>query len=75
LEIILTFPSGFIFGVITPLDLTHLDLASAGKTDVFLKDANGSLPIGEVVVQVDGVVVDLLEGLGLVRDLEAFTEL
>jgi hypothetical protein len=75
LEIILPFPSGFIFSVVAPPDLIHLDLASTGKTDVFFKDANGSLPIGEVVVLVDGVVVDLREGLRLVGDLEAFAEL
>jgi hypothetical protein len=50
LEIILAFPSGLIFGMITPLHLIHLNLASAGKTDVFFKDADWSLPIGEVVV-------------------------
>jgi hypothetical protein len=50
LEKILTFPSGFVFDVVAPLDLIHLDLASAGKTDVFFKDVNGPLPIGEVVV-------------------------
>jgi hypothetical protein len=50
LEIILMLPSGFVFGVVTPLHLIHLDLASMGKTDVFFKDANWSLSIGEVVV-------------------------
>jgi hypothetical protein len=50
LEIILIFPSGFVFGVVTPLHLIHFDLASTGKMDVFFKDANWSLPIGEVVV-------------------------
>jgi hypothetical protein len=50
LEIILAFPSGLFFGMVTPLHLVHLDLASAGKTDVFFKDADWSLSIGEVVV-------------------------
>jgi hypothetical protein len=49
-EIILTFPSGLVFGVVTPLHLIHLDLASTGKTDVFSKNTNWSLPIGEAVV-------------------------
>jgi hypothetical protein len=57
------------------LYLIHLDLASAGKTDIFFKDANGSLPIGEIGVQINGVVVDLGEGLGFVRNSKAFTEL
>jgi hypothetical protein len=75
LEIILIFPSGLVFGMVTPLHLIHVDLASMGKTDIFFKDANWSLPIGEVVVQVDGVVVDLLEVLGLIGGLKAFAEL
>jgi hypothetical protein len=50
LEIILTLPSGFVFGVVTPLHLIHLHLASTGKTDIFFKDVNWSLPIGEVGV-------------------------
>jgi hypothetical protein len=69
------FPSGFVFGVITPLHLIHLDLASTGKTDVFFKNADGSLPIGEVGVQIDGIVVDLGEGLGFVGNLKSFAEL
>jgi hypothetical protein len=46
-----------------------------GKTDIFFKNADGSLPIGEVGVQIDGVVVDLGEGLGFVGNLKAFVEL
>jgi hypothetical protein len=75
LEIILAFPSGLIFGMVTPLHLVHFDLASTSKTDIFFKDANWSLSIGKVVVEVNGVVVNLLEGLGLTGNLKAFVEL
>jgi hypothetical protein len=75
LEIILAFPSGLILGMVTPLHLVHFDLASTGETDIFFKDTYWSLPIGEVVVEVSSVVVNLLEGLGLVRNLQAFAEL
>jgi hypothetical protein len=61
--------------VITPLHLIHLDLASTGKTNVFFKNADRSFPVSEIGVQVDGVVVDLGEGLRFVRYLEAFAEL
>jgi hypothetical protein len=61
--------------MITPLHLIHFDLASAGKTDVFFKNADRSFPVSEIGVQVDGVVVDLGEGLRFVRYLKAFTEL
>jgi hypothetical protein len=74
-KIILTFPSGFVFGVVTPLHLIHFYLAPTGKTDVFFKNADGSLPIGEVVVQINRVVIYLCESLWLVGDLETFAEL
>jgi hypothetical protein len=61
--------------VITPLHLIHIDLASTGKTNVFFKNADRSLPVSEVRVQVDGVVVDLGEGLRFVGNLKAFAEL
>jgi hypothetical protein len=61
--------------VITPLHLIHLDLASTGKTNVFFKNADRSLPVSEVGVQVDGVVVDLDEGLRFVGNLKAFAGL
>jgi hypothetical protein len=44
------FPSGFVFGMVTPLHLIHLDLASTGKMDVFFKNADGSLLIGARVL-------------------------
>jgi hypothetical protein len=75
LKIILAFPRGFVFGMVTPLHLIHLDLASTGKTDVFFKNTDRSFPVSEIGVQVNGVVVDLSEGLGFVRYLEAFAEL
>jgi hypothetical protein len=61
--------------VITPLHLIHLDLASTGKPNVFFKNPDRSLPVSEVGVQVDGVVVDFGEGLRLVGNLKAFAEL
>jgi hypothetical protein len=61
--------------MITPLHLIHLDLASTGKTDIFFKNTDGSLPISEIGVQVDGVVVDLSEGFGFAGYLKAFAKL
>jgi hypothetical protein len=57
------------------LHLIHLDLASTGKTNVYFKNADRSLPVSEVGVQVDGVVVDLGEGLRFVGNLKAFAKL
>jgi hypothetical protein len=61
--------------MVTPLHLVHLDLASLSKVDILLEDTNWPLTVGQVMVKVNGVMVDFLEGLGLVGDLETFAEL
>jgi hypothetical protein len=61
--------------MVGPLHLVHLDLASLSKTNNILKDTNWPLAVGHVMVKVNGVMVDLLEGLGLVRDVETLAEL
>jgi hypothetical protein len=45
-------------------------LASTGETNIFLKDTDWSLAVGQVMVKVNRIGVDLLEGLGLVGNLE-----
>jgi hypothetical protein len=64
------FPSGLIFGMVTPLDLVYADLSSMGETDIFLQDADWSLSIGQVMVEINGILINLFEGLGLIRGSE-----
>jgi hypothetical protein len=73
LEIVLTLPHGLVFGMVTPLHLIHFDLASTGEAGVFLKDTDWSLAIGQVMVKVNRILIDLLESLGFVGDLETLT--
>jgi hypothetical protein len=61
--------------MVTPLDLVHLDLPSTGETDIFFQNMDGSLVVSRVMVEVNGILVDFLEGLGLVRGLETLTKL
>jgi hypothetical protein len=75
LKIILSFPRGLIFGVVTPLDLVHVDLPSTGETDILFQNTNGSLSVGQVMVEVNGILINLFEGLGLVRGLETLAKL
>jgi hypothetical protein len=58
--------------MVAPLHLVHLDLASTGETNIFLKDTDWPLAVGQVMVKVNGIIVDLLEGPGFVGDLETF---
>jgi hypothetical protein len=52
--------------VIAPLDLEKLDLAPPGESDGFLQDTNRSLTIGQVMVEINRAMVDVLEHFGLV---------
>jgi hypothetical protein len=69
-KIILSLPSCFIFRVIAPLNLEELDLAPPGESDGFFQDTNRSLTIGQVMVEINRVMVDVLKHFGLVRNLE-----
>jgi hypothetical protein len=66
------FPSGLIFGVIAPLNLVHVDFSSTSETDIFLHNTDWPLAVGQVVVKVNGILINLLEGFELVGGLETF---
>ncbi len=70
-KLILSFPSGFLLGVITPLDLTEFNLPSSGETNSFFQNPKGYFSIGQVGVEVEGAIIDVLEHLRLVGHLEA----
>jgi hypothetical protein len=61
--------------MVTPLDLVHVDFSSTGETDIFFKNTDRSLTVGQVVVEVNGILINFLVGLGLVRGLEALAKL
>jgi hypothetical protein len=61
--------------MVTPLDLVHVDFPSTGETDIFFQNTDRSLAVGQVVVEINGILVNFLEGLGLVRGLEALAKL
>jgi hypothetical protein len=42
-----------------------------GETDIFFQNTDWSLAVGQVVVEVNGILINLLEGLGLIRGSEA----
>ena len=56
--------------MIGPLDFVELDRTSSGQTNIFLENLERSITIGQVIVQVDGVVVNMLENIGLVRNFK-----
>ena len=73
-KVIFTFPSCFFFRMISPLDFVELDHASPGKTNILFKNFERSITIGQVIVQVDGVVVNVLENIWLVRNFRTLPQ-
>ena len=51
-EIILSFPCGFLFGVVTPLDLVELYGTPPSQSDILVQNSNQSLSVGQIMVQV-----------------------
>jgi hypothetical protein len=74
-KIFLSLPSCFILRVIAPLNLEKLNLAPSGESDVFLQDTNRSLTIGQVMVEINRAMVDVLVHFRLIGNLETPPEL
>jgi hypothetical protein len=58
--------------VVTPLNFIHVDFSSMSKTDIFLQDTDRSLAVGQIVVEVNRVLVHFLESIGFSGGLKAF---
>jgi hypothetical protein len=56
--------------MVAPLDLVHIDFLSMSETEIFLQNTDWLLAVGQVMVKVNGILIDLLEGFGFVRGLE-----
>jgi hypothetical protein len=61
--------------VIAPLNLVHVDLPSTVEMDILFQNVGRSLAVGQVVVEINGILINFLEGLGLVRGLETLAKL
>jgi hypothetical protein len=61
--------------MVTPLNLVHVDFSSSGETDIFFQNTDRSLTVGQVVVEVNGILINILVSLGLARSLEALAKL
>src|SRR3954468_11994753 len=64
-DVIFTLPSSFLFCVVAPLNLEKLDASGSGSSKRFFQDANGYFRIGQVIVDLYGTVVDIIEYFGL----------
>jgi hypothetical protein len=56
--------------MVAPLNLVHVNLSFMSETDIFLQNTDWPLAVGQVMVKFNGIMVNLLEGFGLVGGLE-----
>ena len=69
LKIVLTLPGSFLFGMVAPLNLEEFYLMARGQTDILILHMEGSFSIGKIMVEVNGLMVHLLIGMGSTRNL------
>jgi hypothetical protein len=61
--------------VVAPLNLVHFNLAPSGKADVFFENTNRSLLVGQVMTEINRVVIYFLEDFRLVGWLKTLAKL
>jgi hypothetical protein len=72
LKIIFSFPCGFIFGVVTPLNFQKLDASGSSGSVCFLEDTGRYFTIGQILVDVHRTMINILEDFRLLRHFETF---
>jgi hypothetical protein len=58
--------------VITPLDFQKLDASGSGGSICFLEDTDRYFTIGQILVDVHGTMVNILEDFRLLRNFKTF---
>src|SRR3954467_12509356 len=64
-DVIFALPGSFLFYVVAPLNLEKLDASGSGSSEVFFQNTDGHFGIGQVIVDLYGPVIDILEHYGL----------
>ena len=73
-NVVFSLPGSFFSSVVTPLDLEKLDTPGPGGSESFLQNTDGYFGIGQVIVDLYGPVIDILEHFGLLGDFETFAK-
>ena len=53
--------------MVAPLDLEKFDTPGPGGSEGFFQDTDGNLAIRQILVDINGSVIDVLENFGLLR--------
>ena len=73
-DVIFAFPGSFLFYVVAPLNLEKLDASGSGGSKGFFQYTDGYFGIGQVIIDLYGPMIDILEYFGLLGDFETFAK-
>ena len=73
-DVIFALPGSFFFCVVVPLNLEKLDTSASGSSERFFQNTDGYFRIGQVIVDLYGLVIDIFEHFGLLRDFAALAK-
>ena len=74
LDVIFALPGSFLFCVVAPLNFEKLDASGSGGSESFFQNTYGYFRIGQVIVDLYGPVIDILEHFRLLRNFEALAK-
>ena len=69
-DVIFALPGIFFFCVVAPLNLEKLDASGSGSSVSFFQNTDGYFRIYQVIVDLYGPVIDILEHFGLLWNFE-----
>src|SRR3954462_11698064 len=73
-DVIFALPGSFLFCVVSPLNLEKLDASGSGSSKSFFQNTDGYFGIGQVIVDLYGPVIDILEHFNLLGDFETLAK-
>ena len=71
---IFVLPGSFLLCVVAPLNLEKLDASGSGSSESFFQNTDGYFGIGQVIVDLYGPVIDVLEHFDLLWDFETLAK-
>src|SRR5215216_8774 len=73
-DVIFALPGSFLLCVVAPLNLEKLDASGSGSSKSFFQNTDRYFGIGQVIVDLYGLVIDIFEHFGLLGDFETLAK-
>src|SRR3954471_21723455 len=67
-NVVFSLLGSFFFSVVTPLDLEKLDTLGPSGSESFFQNTDGYFKVCKVIVDLYGLVINVLENFGLLRN-------